>query len=548
MGTMRSQLRLVLLALAVAACTEPTPVAEVCLGDSPAAAPIWVSPTTGRRDVTPANFAIVTAGAVDPDGDPLVGTEAEIWTVNADGSLRDRQWYASIVDPRPVPVGLPDGFYEGAAGFLGGLEPWQDHAARVRYLTRSAAGCVQAGAWSEPRSFRTDDGSEALFDKSVIREFRVTLPPASFAAIDAEAEPPGCVPYERSYHTGSLDFDGVTSDGVGVKVKGGCGSARTLSEKAALKISLDWDDPAVAGCPAARRIRGLDTFTVNNMVQDRSLSHERMAYELFRRMGVPVPRTAPARVYVNDVFFGHYLHVETVNRRFLDRHFGSNQGMMYEGTYRCDLNLANIADDDSRCLTREFRVDPCDDPPGPGADPVDYTPVRAMIQRIDALPAGQFYPGITQIMDWDHYVSMWAVEVLLSHWDGYTYNIVNNYRLYHDPSTDLWTIIPSGLDQTFEPDSLTPWSPNGKLAQRCLAEPDCTAVFAARLAEANAVFQQMDLQTVRQQIHDQMLPLITAEPGRELSVSAFNTIHAETRDYITARPGEIRALLQSHGF
>lgn len=539
---------LLVLVIALAACTEPVDQPEVCLGDTPAPAPSYVSPGLGRKDVTVGNFSIETSGVVDPDGDAVTGTEAEIWSVNDDGTLRERQWYASIVDQRLVKIALTDGFYSGTAALLGSLEEWRDYAVRVRVVTTSIYGCTAPGAWSEPRRFRTDDGATIVYDPTTIRDFRVTLSPESYASINSEASPPGCVPYERNYYSGDVSYDGHTETGVGVKIKGGCGSARDLSEKAGLKISLDWDDPAVPGCPSGRRINGLDSFTVNNQVQDGSMTHERMGYALFARMGVPVPRTAPVRVFVNDVFYGFYLNLETVNRRFLDRHFGSNQGMLYEGTYNCDLNLNNLADDDSRCITREFRTDACDGAPGPGADPVDYTPIRDMITRIDALPAGGFYPAITEIIDWDHYLSMWAVEVMLSHWDGYTYNIVNNWRIYHDPSTDLWTILPSGLDQTFDYESISPWSPNGKLAQRCIAEAPCQAAFAARLAEANATFEAMNLEAMRAAIVAQMQPLLAAEPGREFNMGRFNNANADTAAYIAAQPGYIRAMLATHGF
>jgi hypothetical protein len=41
------------------------------------------------------------------------------------------------------------------------------------------------------------------------------------------------------------------------------------------------------------------------------------------------------------------------------------------------------------------------------------------------------------------------VERLLGHWDGYTANH-NNYRLYHDPSSDSFVFIPDGMDQLFQ--------------------------------------------------------------------------------------------------
>lgn len=539
----------VALTAALAACTEPPddPV-DVCAGDPAAAAPVLLTPTDGRKDVTRGNFTVETIGFLSSTGHDLAAAEAEIWTLSPDGSLRERVWWASIVEPRALPFGLDDGRYEGTAAFLGGLEDWRDHALRVRHVTRSAAGCVQPGAWSEPRVFRTDDGSLEFFDAARVRDFRITLPPESVAAINAQALPPGCVPFERAYYTGTLEFEGDTYENVGVKTKGGCGSSRDLTRKAALKISLDWDDPAVPGCPGSRRIMGLDSLTLNNMVQDPSFSHERMAYALFRALGAPAPRASPARVWVNGTFMGHYLHIETVNRRFLDRHYQSNQGMLYEGTYRCDLNMANVRDDDGGCLTREFRPDACDGYLPADADPINYDPLRELITRIDALPPGQFYPGITEILDWDRYLAMWAGEVMLSHWDGYSYNIVNNFRVYHDPAIDRWTILPSGLDQTFRYESITPWTPNGKIAQRCLAEPACEATMAAKLAEAVTIFERMNLEAMRQSIAAQLAPLIAADPGREFDPARHANLHAETAAYIAQQPGWIRALLTSQGF
>ncbi len=531
-----------------AACADPPRLPDVCATDQPPPAPTVITDAVGRNDVTAANLLIDVSAPLDPDGDLLRATDYEVWSANADGSARELVWTLRVESPHPPPVILGLGTYLGSAAALGHLEAWEDHLLRARQTTVSPAGCEAVGAWSPFVGFRTDDGSSVVFDDLVVRDVEITLSPASYAAIDAEAEPPGCVPYQRSYYPGDVTFLGQTFAGAGVKVKGGCGSARHLDEKAAFKISLDWDDPATAGCPAERRVNGLSGLTLNNMVQDKSLGRERLAYPLFAAMGVPVPRTAPVRVWLNGALLGDDLDVETVDRRFLARRFGSSHGMLYEGTYWCQLEAANIADDDSGCLTREFHPDPCEGPPAADADPEDYTPLRTLIAQLDALPDGGFYPAVTQLIDWDRYLSMWAVEALLSHWDGYTYNIVNNYRIYHDPSTGLWTIIPSGLDQTFQRDSVDTWGPTGHLAQRCLAEPACQAAFAARLREAVDVFEAMQLEARRQGIYDQLVPLLAADPGREFDRAAFERVNAETSQYIAIRPGQIRGELAAHGF
>ncbi|MBK9034392.1 MAG: CotH kinase family protein [Myxococcales bacterium] len=534
--------------VALAACADVPKLPDVCAGDQPPLAPTVLTDVGGRIDVTAATFVVDATAPIDPDGDLLAVTDYEVWTANADGSPRERVWSVALASSHPPPVTLAMGAYEGPAAVLGSLELWRDHLVRIRQTTRTVDGCTQAGPWSSPVAFRTDDGSTALFDDTTVRDVELTLSAESYAAINAQAEPPGCVPYSRDYFAGDVAYAGVALTGVGVKVKGGCGSARELDEKAGFKVSLDWDDPTVAGCPADRRIGGLGALTLNNMVQDKSLTHERLAYALFRAMGVPAARTAPVRVLVNGALFGHYLHVESVDRRFLARHFGSNQGMLYEGTYWCQLESGNIADDDSGCLTREFTPDACDGAPGADADPETYEPVRGLIARLDALPIGGFYPAVTQILDFDRYLTMWAVEAMLSHWDGYSYDIVNNYRVYHDPARDRWTIIPSGLDQTFQPNSIDEWGPMGRIAQRCLSEPACEAAFAARLRDALAAFEDLQLEARRAAIVAQLTPLLAADPGREFDPTEFAQAQAETAQFIADRPAQVRAVLAAHGF
>jgi hypothetical protein len=529
----------------VAACAGPDGPGE-CVDLTPAAPPVVLElgPSETRSgDIRVAErLAITVADPVDPGGDALAGLEAEVW------QGQDRVWHAEVADPARRTLRWADGVLDGPAAAAGGLEPWKTHRVRVRALATTAAGCVAAGAWSPDASFRTDDGSASLFHPSQVADVHIDLPPASYAAIDAEAVPPGCVPFERSYHPGTVRVGGLEFAGAGVRAKGGCGSARPLGDKPGWKINFAWDDPAVAGCPAERRAAGLQRLTLNNMVQDPSLARERLAYRLYQAMNVPVPRAGYTRVWLGDEFLGLYLHVETIDRRMLARNFSSNRGMLYEGTYWCDLEAGNVGDDDSGCLTREFTPDPCDEPAEPGDDPQDFGPLRGFISALDALPAGGFYPAVQNLIDTDALFGLWAVEGLLAHWDGYVYEIRNNYRVYHDPGTGLWSIIPTGLDQTFQRPGFDVWNVSGRLARSCLAEPACEAAFAERLREVVDVAADLDLETDRARWQDLASALLADDPGRNFSPSSFAQVHAETRDFLLSRPAEVLRQLAARGY
>jgi hypothetical protein len=515
---------------------------DACELDTPPAAPTILSPLEGRNDiVADTNLLIELSEFSDPDVEDTHGaTEVEIWSY-VDGAPLTRVWHA-LVEAPVRSLRLEDGEQEWA------MDEWTDYSIRARFAD-ARGECATWSEWSTDRVFRTDDGSSALFDPAVIRDVYITIPPESWPLIDAEATPPGCVPYQRNYYKADLTMDGQSFPGVGIHVKGGCGSARHLDGKASFKIKLDWDDPAMPGCPGSRRLGGQKHLTLNAGVQDRTLEHERLGYEVYKELGIPSPRAATVRVHVNGAFWGVYTNVESIDRRMLERWFGSNDGMLYEGTYWCDLIPSNVppGDEDTYCLTREFHQDACDAALPAGSDPVDYSPLRDFVNRIAAMPAGGFYPEIEEFFEFDTFLSSWAFESEIAHWDGYQFTIMNNYRVYHDPSTDRWTLISTGIDQTFSGD-LDPWGVQGTLAARCLAEPDCEAAFAARLAQVNVYFASAGLDARVQAIYNQISPDVFNDPRKEYDNASYTQAHNDTVWFIQSRPTRVNEILASHGF
>ena len=513
---------------------------------SPApAAPQILSPESGRKDVLHDALVIRSSPMQSTDPDALhIESEFEIWGIGQDGLPAVRVWHAVVTDPSKLTeVTLSDGQFE----VVSQLGEWTDYAVRARYRA-DGDECSPAGDFSQNRAFRTDDGSEYWFDQSQVRSIYLDIPPDSLDAIDAEATPPDCVPYTRNYYPGTVRFEGQVLDGVGLRSKGGCGSARHLDGKTGFKINLSWDDPTDALCPATRRLHGLKRITLNNMVQDSTMMHEHLGYRFYKAMGVPTPRTMHIRVYVNDEYWGVYNHIESVDRRYLDRRYDSDGGMLYEGTYWCDIVPENIPQglDDSGCLSRKFSTDMCS-PLDPGEDPTDYALLGELAAQLDAFPPGGFYPAIEGVFDFDTFLSMWAAEAVLGHWDGYTFEVVNNYRVYRDPSRGVWTIIPHGIDQTFE-DAMSPWEVNGLLAQRCLAEPACEAAFVARLDEAVDMFTSLDLAADAAAFQATIEPHVLEDPRKEVGNGEWQDRNANLRAWIADRPARVRAMMTDRGF
>ena len=551
---MRQSLGLLLTLVLSAACGRSTilgsgtydpPDACASVANSAPAMPTIETPVSGRIDVIADQLRIAATPFYDPDGDGYSMSEFEIWSASADGSISIRAWSARFEGASPpTSVTLDDGVFDAIDG---ALKPWTDYVVRARYrdagqkptfISRTAV-CETWSEWSEPRLFRTDDGSSYLFGTDDIRDLYIEIPPDSWAAIDQQARPPGCVPFERDYYGGHITFEGERLEDVGIRSKGGCGSARHLNGKTAFKINLEWDDPAVPGCPADRRLHGLQHLTLNNMVQDRSYLHEQLGYSLHAELGVPTPRVNYMRVHVNGDLWGLYLLQESVDRRFLARRFESNQGSLYEGTYWCDLIPANIPPDlvNTYCFSRKFGKGTC-------SEPSDFEDLADLIWAIDGIPAGRFMAEAPLFLELDTFLTMWAIDAQLGHWDGYEFNIINNYRVYLDPATQRWSLIPTGIDQTFGSD-VNPFAVSGILAQKCLQEAPCAAAFVDKLTLVNDTFQAMNFQARIDELVARITADVMADPRKEFAFPEFLSRVQSTRDFIETRPARMQAYIDS---
>jgi hypothetical protein len=496
--------------------------------------------------VEPAGISITASAFSDPDVGDAFGTAIVEILGEENGAPTGVVWRATITDPAKLTSGvtLADGDF-----IVTELFPWTDYFVQVRY-TSNRAPCGVEGANSDPVLFKTDDNSSYLFDDTVVREIRLYITEPSWTAINDQAiVQGGCVPWSRDYHTADLVFEGIRYNGVGVHVKGGCGSDRQLHQKASFKVGLKWDDPAIEGCSTNSRLLGQTHLTLNNGVQDCSHEHERLAYRMYQAMGVPTPRQAHVRLYVNDMYWGVYLNLESFDRRMMTRVFGDDRGMLYEGTYGCDLSMGDLENDinSKRCDT-EFKQDACDDPPEPGQDPTDFTPLRTFVQQLDQIPAGQFYPDAGQYLDMDEWLSLYAVNAAIDHWDD-TFRGGNNYRMYHDVVSGKWKLLSSGVDQTFASERFKWWREiNHTFAAKCFSERDCINAFEAKLEIAQGLLTSLNLQSFADTIHERNRPYAETDPRRECDNATWDQRHTDLKDWITRRTLRLPVIRKSDTF
>ena len=345
----------------------------------------------------------------------------------------------------------------------------------------------------------------------------------TFADLLAEIEEYGLSqPFESIYtwFSATVTVDGESHPSVGIRKKGFLGSQSDT--KPALKLRFDKyvDDQSLGGV--------MKRMTLNNSVQDPSTINTCLAFRVFTAAGNPAPRCNFATVSVNGKNLGLYVHVEEMKTPYLLRHFDSADGNLYEGT------ISDFTPTYRGTIEKKTNED---------AD--DWSDINAVVEALqDESDAG--LEALGEIVDLDRFLTFWATEVLIGHWDGYAGNR-NNYWFYREPD-GRFVFMPWGPDGPFhleeDPNPFDNISnpPPSVLAltaipDRLYKHPDWQMKYVARLKELlDTVWDEEELLTVV----DDMAAIVQehAHPDAKRDAAA----DAErVRKFILKRRGEILA-------
>jgi spore coat protein CotH len=384
------------------------------------------------------------------------------------------------------------------------------------------------------------DGGESpnygsVFADDALPVFELVIPPDCEAALAQ-------TPFEYcrgdlTYLPGTDGGSAVTAAGVGIRLKGSF-SFRDLGAKAAFKVKMD---EFVEG----QRLVGLRRLTLNNMVQDPSMLHERVAYRVFRAAGVPAPLCNHARVYVNGEYFGLYANVETIDDEFAEARWDPAPGNLYEAPaqeYLHDL-LPEYQD--------RFELES-------NQDLADRSDLAAAIEGVNG-PSASFYEDAGQVIDWDEWLKMAAAQAIIADGDGY-FGARNNYKLYHELALDRFLVLPWGMDQTFgatdgDPrtymdyavDHSSSMNVRSHVFERCQDDATCWARYLDALESLAALFAELPLLAEMDVMVMQIEIARQEDTQSEHGDGEVDEYRAAMRAFIAERPGNVRGELADFG-
>ena len=218
-----------------------------------------------------------------------------------------------------------------------------------------------------------------------------------------------------------MTVDGETHAEVGVRKKGFLGSQSDSKPSLKLRFDKYVDGQTLGGA--------IERMTLYNSIQSPSMVNTCLSYRVFAAAGNPAPRCNFATVAVNGRNLGLYVHVEEIKKPFLARHFDSAEGNLYEGT------VSDFTTDYRG--TFEKKTNEGD---------ADWSDIDAVVAALKE-PSDDGLRTLSEIEDLDRFLSFWATEVLVGHWDGYAGDR-NNYHFYRE-FDGRFAFIPWGVDDTF---------------------------------------------------------------------------------------------------
>lgn len=326
------------------------------------------------------------------------------------------------------------------------------------------AGALGAGCGgAPPSSGGPDAGLDApagtvagarVFDLDVLHAVELTVAASDLDTLDHD---------QTTRVPATLSFDGEVVAQVGLRKKG-ASSLRPLADKPGFTIKLD---EYVGG----RRLDGLRRLAVDAAIEDPSLLTGHLGYEVFRRAGLPAPRTAHATLRFNGVDKGLYVIEEATNPDYLAAHFGDGGGNLYEGPWDFPKGAA-AADLKDEVEDQRSRDD-----------------LEALTAVVMTAPDAELAARLADLLDVDRFLTNYAVEMVAALWDNYAI-VAWNFYLYHVPG-GRFVMLTHGVNWPYwhadmDPFDIhvNPWNtadPPGYLCDRVDRIPALAARFRAEL-------------------------------------------------------------------
>lgn len=378
-----------------------------------------------------------------------------------------------------------------------------------------------------PKKVATDASSDEtpqpdLYDPATIPEIELTLDAAAMAVLSNPD-----IATKQTWVHGSFKMGTITFADVGVRRKGSA-TFRALPQKASLKVKFNkW----VSG----QKLYGLTELTLNNMLTNTTYIAERLAFHVFRSLGLPASRANTAHVKINGADYGIYANIETPDKTFLARVFGAKAKTLYEVP---DWGSAWVPG-----CEPGLEIDVAD----PNAAPGTLPDATALFQAVQAASDANLIADVANHLHTTEWLRFSAAEAILGDWDGYAYGKFGSHNYFMAGDSDgKFSLIPWSVDSTLTDDegvldAATPL--DATLLTRCKLGATCWSAYMSEVQSVVTAFEALDLVNLAKTWHGQIDTLVQTDPKREVPLEVYDANTQRLYAWLQARPAVVRTQL-----
>jgi spore coat protein CotH len=377
-------------------------------------------------------------------------------------------------------------------------------------------------------------GFEDLFNTDAVQRIDLLVNSLDWEKLKANFQ-------ENDYYPADLRWNGLTVRNVGIRSRG-------LGSRNANKPGLRVDFNRYA---SGQTFLDLKSLVLDNLTQDASGIHERVAVRFYERMGLPSPREAHAALYVNNEYAGLYAVVESVDKDLLRRVFGQNDGYLFEYKYLTEW-FFNYPGESLDVYTPLLEAKTHEQ----ASIAELYSPLDAMFRTINEVSDAQFVSAVGEFLDLPLFMRHVAVQNFLAEWDGVLgYAGVNNFYLYRFENSQRTQFIVWDEDNAFRAVDFPILEGHDRnvLMRRAMAVPELRAVYFDTLLAAAASATEIGpsgLEWLEQEVRREV-DLISTLMMEDTFKPFTNTDFAEGArfmlEFAQTRPAFVRAQVAATG-
>jgi len=280
--------------------------------------------------------------------------------------------------------------------------------------------------------FAQTDESWKIYDDSHVARVDITIDPSSLQWIYNNVQ-------SDSEHVATFHFKNnwidETVDSIGFRLRG---NTSRDSKKKSFKVSFN---TFIKG----RDFHNVEKLNLNGEHNDPSIIRSKLCFDHFKTIGFKASRANHVEVYINGKYYGLYINVEHIDEEFLKKNFADDSGNLWKCLYPADLTYQGS--DPSVYINLNSGGRPAYELKT-NEQQMDFSKLVRLITLINNTPSGALPDSIESVIVVSEVLKYFAMNVIMGSWDDY-WSLMNNYYFYHEPSNDIFHIIPYDYDNSY---------------------------------------------------------------------------------------------------